>query len=133
MSIINRVRALELPPHDFVVIGSGVLDALQLREAGDVDLVMSSDLFTRLQRDERWLLGEKHGRPILTHGDTEAFLSWGSNGAPNFMELYETGMTIDGIRFTNPQFVINWKRRGLDKDIRDIALLEGYLKRHNNE
>ena len=132
MSIIHRVEALNLPPEEFVVIGSGILDALRLRESGDVDLVISPDLFAMLQNDDSWNVGEKRGEPIVTKGDTEAFLSWGSVGrVPNFRELYDAGVAIEGIRFANPHFVMRWKQgRGMQKDLRDIALLEEYLKTH---
>jgi len=132
MTIIERVRALHIPASEMVVIGSGVLDALRLRTSGDVDLVLSPQQFDLLRADDSWQIGDKNGEPIAQKADTEAFLSWGSDGVPNFRELYDGGITVDGIRFAHPQFVIGWKRgRALDKDLRDIALLEEYLKNHD--
>lgn len=129
MSIIKRVRDLNLPLDQVVVIGSGVLDALGLRRAGDVDLVITPRLLEILSTEPDWQLTTKHGEPMITKLDTEAFLSWGSKGIPNFEVLYENGVTIDGVRFTNPEFVIEWKRgRMSDKDKSDIVLLEEYLR-----
>ena len=49
---------------------------------------------------------------------------------PNFKELYEGGVTIDGVRFAHPNVVIDWKkRRASEKDLKDIALLEEYAAR----
>lgn len=130
MTIIERVKALHLPLDQIVVIASGVLDALGLRKAGDVDLVITPSLLYALSRTSEWHLATKHDEPIITKDDTEAFLSWGSDGVPNFQELYTNGVTIDGVRFADPQFVIDWKRKRLsDKDRTDIALLEEYINR----
>jgi hypothetical protein len=128
MPIIERVQKLNLPLNQTVVIGSGVLDALGLRKAGDIDLVLSRELFDVLSQDPGWHKATKRDEPILTHDDTEAFLSWGSNAVPNFEALYSDGITIGGVRFANPRFVIAWKQSRLnDKDKTDIALLESYL------
>lgn len=132
MRIIDRVRALELPADEAVVIGSGVLDALGLRQSGDVDLVVTPHCFERFKKDSRWHIGEKNGEPIASMADVEAFLSWGSEGVPNFGALYEGGVTIEGIRFAHPRFVMAWKRqRASEKDVHDIALLEEYMNHHD--
>lgn len=128
MSIIERVKELNIPLDQTVVIAGGILDALGLRKAGDVDLVITVDLLKSLSQTPGWYLATKNGEPIITKGDVEAFLSWGSDGAPNFQQLYADGMTIEGVRFANPRFVIECKRQRLsDKDVADIALLEEYL------
>lgn len=128
MTIVERVKKLQLPLDHVVVICGGVLDALNLRKAGDVDLVLSAELFATLSKSSEWLLSKKHAEPVLTCGDAEAFLSWGSGAVPNFSELYANGMTIDGIRFANPRFVIACKRQQYrEKDKADILLLEEYL------
>lgn len=126
--IVQRVRQLNLPLDQVVVIGSGVLDTLNLRSAGDVDLVVTPAVFDTLKLNADWTIGEKNGEPIATINDAEAFLSWGNNSVPNFTELYADSVVVDGVHFANPQFVIDWKRqRGSAKDLRDIALLERYL------
>jgi len=60
MNIIERVQPLELPAVDYIVIGSGVLDALGLRPANDIDLVVSEPLFGRL-RQRGWEADVKNG------------------------------------------------------------------------
>lgn len=136
MAITQNIKQLDLPLDQLVVIGGGVLDALNLRPAGDIDLVLAPELFAHLVTQPDWQVAVKHGLDTpqgeltITQGDTEAFLSWGSEGRPNFATLYENGMIIDGVCFANPQVVIDWKRRrGSDKDMRDIALLEEYIAR----
>lgn len=126
--ITQRVLELNLPLDQVVVIGSGVLDALDLRSAGDVDLVVSQDVFDSLTSADGWTLGEKHNKPIAQRGDVEVFLSWGNDGIPNFESLFADSLVVEGVHFADPQFVIDWKQgRGTDKDLRDIALLKEYL------
>ncbi|MEO7904800.1 MAG: hypothetical protein ABIR91_03345 [Candidatus Saccharimonadales bacterium] len=128
MSSIERVKQLRLPLDQLVVIGSGVLDALGLRTADDIDLVLSPSLFDELQQRDDWRREQKHDEPVLYRDDVEAFLSWGSNGVPNFQALYSDGLDVQGVRFANPTFVIDWKQqRGSDKDLHDIQLLQRYL------
>ena len=129
MRIIKRFFELNLPPEHCVVIGSGLLDALNLRESSDIDLVVSEELFVRLRQADGWQAEVKYGETVLTKGDAEVWLSWGSRGTPNFKQLYEQGVSIDGVRFVDPVFLLNWKKdRASDKDLRDVKLLEEYLK-----
>lgn len=128
MSIAERVRQLNLPADEFIVIGSGVLDALGLRQAGDIDLVMTAELFARIVQLPDWQVAAKHGELIASNADAEAFLSWGSDGRPNFDELQRSALVIDGIQYADPRFVIDWKQqRGTDKDLRDVELLKEYI------
>ncbi|HET8883842.1 MAG TPA: hypothetical protein VFM68_00020 [Candidatus Saccharimonadales bacterium] len=130
MSIIDRVRQLNLPLDEVVVIGSGVLDALKLRPAGDVDLVVTANLFADLASGNDWQITAKGHEVMLQQDDVEAFLSWGSEAKPNFRALYDEGTTIDGVRFASPQFVVDWKKQRMsEKDKADITLLEEYLNR----
>jgi hypothetical protein len=130
--IVDRIKALNLPAGQFVVIGSGVMDALGLRAAHDIDLVVTPEYFATLKQAGGWMLAKKHGEEVLTHGALEVWLSWGShNGQPNFSELYDNGLTIDGIRFTDPTFVRDWKvEHNRPKDRADIAILNEYLDRN---
>lgn len=129
MTIIERFWSLGLPADQCVVIGSGVLDALNLRRSTDIDLVVDEALFEQLRRSGEWSIENRTGGTVLLKDDVEAWLSWGSHGVPNFRDLYETSLEVDGIHFASPQFVIEQKRlRGQQKDFSDIQLLEGYLR-----
>ena len=126
-TIVERVQALRLPLDQLVVIAGGTLDALQLRSADDIDLVLSAPLFAALTQTNGWRVEARHGELVLLKDDVEAFLSWGSEGLPNFTDLYGRGLTVDGIRFADTQTVISWKKlRASRKDMQDIALLEEY-------
>ena len=126
MSVIDKVAALHLPEDHYVVIGSGLLDAWGLREASDVDLVVSDELYDQLSKDERFSAGEKHGDRFLEWADYEVFDNWGAEGS--FDQLYADSVVIDNVRFVSPSYLIAWKeQRNQEKDRRDIALLKERL------
>ena len=132
MSVIDKMRALDLPSDQYVVIGSGLLDAWGLRKSSDVDLVVSDELFDQLALDPRFRVGEKHEDRFLEWEDYEIFDNWSVRDADelkgSFEDLYQDSIVIDGIRFVSPRYLIAWKtHRNWDKDIRDIALLNERL------
>lgn len=118
-----------LPLDQLVVIGSGLLDQLDLRTAHDIDLVVSKKLFAQLKDRREYTLAIKHGEECLERVDPplEIWHSWGSGGVANFDELYREGQTIDGVRFAATKTIIQQKsERDLKKDRDDIQLLEQY-------
>ena len=128
MHFAERVKQLDIPPDKLVIIGSGVLDVLGLRQANDIDAVVPAELFADLCAREDWTIAAKHRELVAQKADAEVFLSWGSDGRPNFEELYDGGIEREGMRFAHPQTVIEWKRlRDLPKDRRDIELLQMHL------
>ncbi len=129
-SVVERIKDLDLDPKQFVVICGGVLDALGLRRANDIDLVASSGLFRALRLSGQYDLHHRRDEAFLyDSAGVEIFTHWGTlDDEPNFFSLFEEGLSISGIRFANPRFVLDQKR--LDnraKDQVDVILLEGFL------
>jgi hypothetical protein len=133
MRFSDRVKAAKLPLSEVVVIGSGLLDQLELRRARDIDLVVSAELFAKLKGAPGYRLQVRHHEECLVN-DTfglEIWQSWGSEGVANFAQLYTTGQTLDGVRFVATKTLILQKSlRGTPKDHRDIELLEQYNIKH---
>ena len=127
MSVIDKVRALDAPHDQLVVIGSGLLDVWGFREASDVDLVVSNELYEKLSRDDRFVSGEKRGDRFLAWGEYEVFDNWGENAS--FSQLYAQSIVVDGVHFVAPDYLIAWKQqRNWEKDRRDITLLKERLR-----
>jgi hypothetical protein len=130
MRIVERVRELGLPADQFVVAGSGILDALDLRKSGDVDFVMSHELFERLLQTPGWARRTTGEVELVYKDDAEGSTHWGTGKGTSFEEIFADSIIIEGIHFANPRFVIERKlQRGKPKDWRDIALLQSYLER----
>lgn len=49
LSILDKVKALNLPLGEYVVAGAGILEALNIRETNDIDLAVTKDLHRRLR------------------------------------------------------------------------------------
>lgn len=130
MAIIDRIKEINLLDGHYVVVGSGVMDALGLREAHDIDLVVSPAYFKELRANPDFTVEQKYGEEMLVRDDVEVWQGWGGpNDQPNFVDLYDNGVTIGDIRFANPTFVRDWKvAKARPKDAADVVLLNEYLQ-----
>lgn len=132
---IERVAQLRLPKGEFVVIGSGLLGALHLRESDDIDLVVSETLFATLAHTDGYHQYEKPTGVCLVGTDSagkevEIWQDWGE--ALPFMKLLESAITIDGIFFVHPDILLDWKsKKNRPKDREDVRLLKEYLHAHS--
>lgn len=107
--------------------GSGVLDALGIRESRDLDVVVAQSTFEELQQ-RGFVLRTKDDDPYLESGEIEVWLSF--NGI-YFTELMAEAVKVGDYNFTSLDLIKSWKqRRGLEKDKRDLILIEKYLKDH---
>ena len=131
LSIVARVKSLGLPLEQCIVAGSGVLDALGIRRADDVDLVVTKSLYEVLKlNDSEWTEEPQHDRHRLVDqsGLVEVWYSWASqHGVLSYDELQPSSIVLDGIRFTSLDFVFEWKRwMDRPKDQNDVRLIEAY-------
>ena len=125
-SIIEKVKALGLPVGEYVVIGSGLLDAWGLRQSRDIDFVVSDPLFEELRSSGKYSVEEKNDGEVLVSGDVEIWTGWKSDAG--FDTLSQSAVKVDGVRFAHPDIIIKRKtERGSEKDLNDIRLLKEYL------
>lgn len=124
MTFSERVRRIGLPTDQLVVIGSGLLEQLNIRTASDIDIVVSLQLFARLKDiDGFQLIVDERGEHFVKD-DVEVWQDWPPK---SYAELAQTSQNIDGISFVATDFLIQKKlERGTDKDIEDVASLKEY-------
>lgn len=129
----ERLRTTGLPHDRFVVIGSGVLAAHNIREARDIDLVVDSSLFAELEANGDWQQGRQGGASYaLEKGDIEVWKDWSvdNSGYPDYSDLLEVSEAIEGIRFVTLEYLAARKReRGELKDQEDIRRIDEYRNR----
>lgn len=132
MSFFERVKETGLPLDSLIVIGSGVLAAHGIREARDVDLVVTAELFAMLEKDASWKHGLQGGSSYaLQKGDTEVWKDWSTDrsGHPTYHDLLPYTEVIDGIRFVTLEYLSKRKaERGDEKDLEDIRKIHDYRK-----
>lgn len=130
-----RLRAIRLPLDQIIVIGGGVLAMHGIRMAGDIDLIVSSQLFGEMQKDTSWQPGKQgSSSQALVKGDVEAWPDWSLDGSghPDYNDLIELSESIDGVRAVRLDYLVIRKReRALPKDMEDIKSIEQYLQEQN--
>jgi hypothetical protein len=140
MNFKFKLDEIDLTPDNSVVIGSGILSALGVRESNDIDLVVTAEVYGPLRQSQSFKIEESHGREILTDGLLEIGTEWGVLGKDQtFDDLRKSSVVIDGVRYITPQFLLSVKKSWLNepnvrqKDADDIGLIESYLAKHPHE
>jgi hypothetical protein len=131
----SKLAALGLDTDNAVVIGSGIMSALDIRESGDIDVVTTKAEYGRLASTNQFKITKNHGREILTDDLYEIGTSWGVIGKDrDYDNLYESSTIIDGVRYITLDFLLRVKKSWCEdddvrqKDIDDVSLIEKHLK-----
>lgn len=133
MDIFSVLKELNFPLGQYVVVGSGTLAALGIREAADVDIAVLPELHAKLCKEDGWAQETKHGKVFLKKQDIDIIpeLSW---------EMYPTtteeairgAIIINGFPFLNLEELKKFKKAlGREKDFKDIELIDAYLKKQH--
>lgn len=126
--IIAKIKALNLPKNSYVVFGSCPLALVGLREANDIDLLVSKEIFEKL-RKEGWKELHKsiNDRPLV-RDVFEAHDNWSfSSYSPTLEQLLVSATVVDEIPFASLEEVRKWKTAsGRSKDLADIELIDDY-------
>lgn len=131
MSIVERVKALDLPVGDYVVFGSGPLEAFGIRKSGNINLYITTTLYERMKQDGWYEKPWDTGGYYLTRDECKADDSWDYGVYnPSYEEIRQKAVMIDGVPFAPLEEVLKWKRAfGRTKDFADIKLIEQYLRK----
>lgn len=133
----DKVKALNLPLDQIIVIGSGILDQLGIRPASDIDLAASSDLMKKFSEESGdWLKKFDDNQRfyfVKDDGSAEVWDGWDFDGQTvSYDDLLDYAVEYDGVRFVDLEFLRKWKSwRGREKDVRDVELIDEW--RANNE
>ena len=133
----DKVKALDLPLDQIIVIGSGILDQLGIRPASDIDLAASPDLMKKFSEESGdWIKKfDDNQRFYFVKDDdsAEVWDGWVFDGqAVSYDDLLDYAVEYDGVRFVDLEFLRKWKSwRGREKDVQDVKLIDEW--RANNE
>lgn len=133
MNIIQKIKELNLPNDQYVVIGSGTMDVLGIREAQDIDISVTKELFDKLKKSGEWEEFEKYGRPFLKKDvfDINKSLGW-EKYSITIEEANKSALFIEDIPFMNLDELIKFKTAmGREKDFKDIELIKEYSNKLN--
>lgn len=132
ISKLEKLKALDLPRDQFVVVGSGPLAVRGLRESNDVDVIVTRSLWDVLKN--KYSVGTNEmGVDVLSVGEDIEILDPEKSLFSNFAEisaeeLFSEADEIEGLKFINLTHLKKIKLAfGREKDFRDIKLIDGYL------
>ena len=133
MNIFERVKKLNFPLGEYVVIGASILEAIGIRNTHDVDIIVAPQLFEKLRESKIYKEEIKWGKIFLIGDEIEigTKLDW-ENYSTTIEEAINTAAIINGVPFLNLEETIKFKRAmGRKKDFKDIELIESYLKNYD--
>jgi hypothetical protein len=126
------VRDLNLPLGQYAITSSGPMGVREIREIGDIDLIVDDDLWNSLCA--AYPVTREHGVMKIRISQDIEVLSEGSfpepeeAGQPSVAEQIAQADIIDGLPFVSLRHVLYFKRlMRREKDERDIAALERLL------
>jgi hypothetical protein len=119
-----------LPPElhigEYAIVGSAVLQRWGIRQARDIDLVVTATGWERLQA-----AGWAMANGVARNGQYDAGLQW-SNGAWHMSaeSVIARATILDGgIAYARIDDVVGWKKAAARaKDVRDLALIREWLQ-----
>lgn len=130
----DSLNQFGLTPDNSIVVGSGILSALQLRKSNDIDVIATEEKYKELSSDNHFKEEYSHGRYFLSDGLFEISTGWTIVGKRwDFNSLLDESTIIDGVRYNTVEFLLNaksaWVKNGEErpKDVADIKLMEAYL------
>jgi hypothetical protein len=131
--IISKVKEFNLPEGQFMVTGSAILQLLGIRQAQDIDLLVSPELFTELREKRGWHVHPKYATSLDNSDNT--------GGAKQSLDFMKQNYTLEDalplaywhekIPFMSLEMLVDAKTQlGREKDLRDIKLIQEYLWTH---
>lgn len=131
----ERVKELGLPLDQMIIIGSGILDQLGIRQSTDIDVAVDRAVLEKLAGDSDWAkkLDKNQRQYLVKHdGSVEIWDGWEIDGRiVEYDELLGYAVEYDGVKFVNLDFLRRWKSwRGREKDIQDVRLIDEWRAKH---
>lgn len=130
LDIKEILKSYSLNPKNSIVVGSGILNALDLRESNDIDITVRQTTYNRLSKLPEFKIKKTSGSDILTSDTLEIGTSLAvPNHTYSFKELFENSIVIDQVRYIKLELLLDIKKQwDRDKDKKDIKIIEKYLQ-----
>lgn len=130
----SAIKVLNLPIDQYAITGSGVLGIRNLREIGDIDIIVTPKLWDKLV-EKYGITDENHIKKIVFPGKVIEALGeesfYAEKKDKNFLTIVDriaNAEFIDGLPFERLEHVLYYKRKmGREKDLKDIILIENAL------
>ena len=127
--LLKELDNLDLPNNQYAITASGTLAVRGIRDSKDMDIIVTEELWERIAskyevRKERFSMFSIGNIQVLGNGS-----NFTNPALKSTREQIENADVIDGRRYVKLETVKKFKKDlGRDKDIRDIDLIDEYLK-----
>lgn len=124
------IKALNLPIGHYAITGSGALGIRNLRAIGDIDIIVTADLWNALEKKYGITDENQVKKIVFPDGIVEAFgehsfYPEGKENGPTISDRITNAEVIEGLPFESLEYVLYNKRKmGREKDKKDIELIE---------
>lgn len=127
--LLRELDKLNLPKDKYAITNSGCLAVRGIRNANDVDIIVSDDLFNQLSIKHIVTKSDTGAGKINISENVEVIGNFKS--PPYAEELIESSDIIDNRRYVELKWIRYFKeKRGREKDLNDIKLIDEYLKQN---
>ena len=125
---LEELDKLDFLTDDYAITSSGPLAVRGIREAKDIDIVVTDSLWRKLKK--KYSVEEKEVCDIIKIGEIDILGNFKFNDPKYTSENQVQNADIFlGKRFVNLETVVYFKKKlGRDKDLKDIELITQYLK-----
>ncbi len=115
-----------------IIIGSGIMHVLNIKESHDIDITVGQETFDRLSKLPEFKIKNVSGLDVLTSDCLEVGTGIHLdkiNHTYCFEEMFQNSIIIDNVRYITLEFLLNIKKSWLrEKDKKDIEIIEKYLQ-----
>lgn len=127
--LLEELDKLNLPADKYAITSSGPMAARGIREANDLDLVVTKELWRELS--VKYPTTEKAVCDTINVGNIEILGSFRIPGFFSVEDQIARADIIDGHRFVNLDMIIAFKKgMAREKDRKDIELINEYLAKN---
>lgn len=125
------IKTLNLPIGQYAITGSGALGIRNLRAIGDIDIIVTPELWTILEM--RYSVTDENnvkkivfpGGIIEALGENSFYAEEKDKDAPTIKTRIANADMIEGLPFESLEHVLYYKRKiGREKDKQDIMMIE---------
>jgi hypothetical protein len=127
---LNKFRRLRYSKNEMLIIGSGTLALLGLKDNKDVDIWATKNVMNKLSSDKNFIPKKSKLDKSLMYESKDGLIEFMETLQPfkNVKDHLKRAIVLYGIHFQSPKDVLKWKKyMNRPKDQLDIKLLEKYL------
>ncbi len=134
MDVFSELNKLNFPQEKYLVIGGAALAGRNLKETRDLDILVEKDFLKELRKDTTWkyhprIIPTEEAGLVNAEGTVELYPTVGGIDL-TFKDMKTREEFIEGLPFANLQDILLIKQSyGREKDLKDIKLIEAYLKK----